>query len=191
MRLSIEDLVGRLRTVPRVTHASVSTGLPVQGTPFGGPFHLVGTPACDATSWPSTATRMVTPDFLQTFGGTIVRGRGFTDSDRAGSVRVALVSQQFADQVLRDVNPLDQRIELNEAGSPPTLGRRRSSGRLSASTTTTARSSVTSIDPKSCCRSGRVRGWTPQWQCVPQAIQTACVRTSPRRCARSIQTCPS
>ena len=115
------DLVGRLRTVPRVTHASVSTGLPVQGTPFGGPFHLVGTPACDATSCPTTGVRMVTPDFLQTFGGTIVRGRAFTDDDRAGSVRVALVSQQFADRYLRDVNPLDQRIELNEPGSPPTL----------------------------------------------------------------------
>ena len=76
------DLVERLRTVPRVTHASVSTGLPVQGTPFGGPFHLVGTPACDATSCPSTGVRMVTPDFLQTFGGTIVRGRGFTDDDK-------------------------------------------------------------------------------------------------------------
>ena len=114
------DLVGRLRAVPRVTHASVSTGLPV-GTPFGGPFHLVGTPACDATSCPTTGVRMVTPDFLQTFGGTIVRGRAFTDNDRAGSVRVALVSQQFADRYLRDVNPLDQRFELNEAGGPPTL----------------------------------------------------------------------
>ena len=115
------NLVERLRTVPRVTHASVSTGLPVQGTPFGGPFHLVGTPACDAASCPTTGVRMVTPDFLQTFGGTIVRGRGFTDDDKAGSVRVALVSQQFADRYLRDVDPLDQRIELNEAGSPPTL----------------------------------------------------------------------
>ena len=64
---------------------------------------------------------MVTPDFLQTFGGTIVRGRGFTDGDKPGSVRVALVSQQFADRYFRDVDPLDQRIELNEAGSPPTL----------------------------------------------------------------------
>ena len=114
------DLVARLRTVPRVAHASVSTGLPV-GTPFGGPFHLVGTPACDATTCPTTGVRMVSPDFLQTFGGTIVRGRAFTDNDRAGSVRVALVSQLFADRYLRDVDPLAQRIELNEAGSPPTL----------------------------------------------------------------------
>jgi putative ABC transport system permease protein len=114
------DLLDRLRTVPRVMHASVSTGLPVQGTPFAGPFHLAGTPACDTTTCPTTSIRMVTPDFLQTFGGTIVRGRSFTDNDRAGSVRVALVSQHFVDRYLREVDPLDQRMELNDPGGPPT-----------------------------------------------------------------------
>ena len=39
------QLLERLRTVPGVTHASVSTGLPLQGTPLGVPFHLAGTPA--------------------------------------------------------------------------------------------------------------------------------------------------
>ncbi len=115
------DLVERLRTLPRVTHASVSTGLPLQGLPFGGPFHLVGSPACSVPSCPTTGVRIVTPDFLQTFDGTIVRGRSFTDNDRAGSVRVALVSRQFADRYLRDVDPLTQRIELNEPGTPATL----------------------------------------------------------------------
>jgi putative ABC transport system permease protein len=108
------QLLERLRTVPGVTHASVSTGLPLQGTPFGMPFHLAGAPPCDTTTCPDTGVRMVTPDFFQTFGGTIVQGRGFTDNDRAGSQRVALVSRQFADQHLRDVDPLLQRIELNE-----------------------------------------------------------------------------
>jgi putative ABC transport system permease protein len=116
------QLLERLRTAPGVTHASVSTGLPLQGTPFGMPFHLAGTPACDPTSCPSTGVRMVTPEFFQTFGGRIARGRGFTDDDKAGGVRVALVSHQFADQYLRDVDPLRQRIELNEPGTGAKLG---------------------------------------------------------------------
>jgi putative ABC transport system permease protein len=110
------QLLERLRTVPGVTHASVSTGLPLQGTPFGMPFHLAGTPPCEMATCPGTGVRMVTPGFFQTFGGTIVHGRGFTDNDRAGSVRVALVSQQFADQYLRDIDPLHQRIEMSELG---------------------------------------------------------------------------
>ena len=110
------QLLERLRTVPGVTHASVSTGLPLQGGPFGLPFHLAGTPAC-TTSCPDAIVRMVTPGFFETFGGSIVRGRGFTNHDKAGGVRVALVSQQFADQYLREVDPLRQRIEMNEPGA--------------------------------------------------------------------------
>ena len=117
------QLLERLRSVPGVAHASVSNGLPLQGSPLGMPFHLAGTPACETTPCPGTGVRMVTPDFFQTFGGTIVRGRAFTDHDTAGGVRVALVSQQFADQYPRDVDPLRQRIELNEvATGAPKLG---------------------------------------------------------------------
>ena len=108
------QLLERLRTVPGVTHASVSTGLPLQPAPFFGvPFHLTGTPLCESTSCPSAGVRMVTPGFFQTFGASIVRGRPFTDKDTAGSVPVALVSQLFAEQYLRGVDPLRQRIELS------------------------------------------------------------------------------
>jgi len=102
--------------VPGVTNASVSTPVPLQGTPFGMPFHLAGTPPC-TTSCPDAVVRIATPGFFGTFGGAIVRGREFTDHDKSGGVRVALVSQQFADQYLRDVDPLRQRIELNELGA--------------------------------------------------------------------------
>lgn len=116
------QLLERLRAVPGVTHASISTPVPLQGTPFGMPFHLAGTPAC-TPSCPDAAVRIVTPGFFETFGGAIVRGRGFTDTDGSGAVRVALVSQQFADQYLRDADPLRQRIELNELGGyGPTEG---------------------------------------------------------------------
>jgi putative ABC transport system permease protein len=114
------DLLQRLQSLPRVMHASVSTGVPLDGTPFDGPFHVVGAEPCDGPSCPTTGVRIVSPDFLKTFGGTIVRGRDFSETDKAESVRVALVSQQFADRYLRGVDPLVQRIELNEPGSAPT-----------------------------------------------------------------------
>jgi len=107
------QLLERLRTVPGVTHASVSTSLPLQRAPFFGPFHLTGTPPCESMSCPSAGVRTVTPDFFQTFGASIVRGRPFTDKDTATSVAVALVSQLFAEQYLRGMDPLRQRIELS------------------------------------------------------------------------------
>ena len=109
------QLLERLRSVPGITHASLSTPVPLQGTPFGMQFHIAGTPPC-TPSCPDAALRIATPGFFETFGGAIVRGRGFTDDDKSGGVPVALVSQQFADQHLRDVDPLRQRIELIEPG---------------------------------------------------------------------------
>ncbi|HEV3485656.1 MAG TPA: FtsX-like permease family protein, partial [Vicinamibacterales bacterium] len=106
----------RLRAVPGVTHASVSTGVPLQGLPFGVRFYFAGTPPCETTSCPGTGLRMVTPDFFETFSGTIVRGRAFADTDNASGVPVALVSQQFVDQYLRDLDPLRQRLVLSEPG---------------------------------------------------------------------------
>jgi putative ABC transport system permease protein len=111
------QLLERLRTVPGVAHASVSSALPLQGAAVGGRFRIAGMSDCDVMSCPDAFVRLVTADFFQTFGGTIVRGRGFTDDDRAGGVRVAMVNRQFADQYLRDVDPLRQRIELYEQGT--------------------------------------------------------------------------
>jgi len=62
---------------------------------------------------------MVTPDFFHTFGGTIARGRAFTDGDKPGGLRVALVSQRFAEDYLRGVDPIGQRIEMNEIAVSP------------------------------------------------------------------------
>ena len=109
------QLLERLGAVRGVTHASVSTGLPLQGIPFGMRFHLSGTPPCETTACPGTAVRMVTPEYFQTFGGTIVRGRGFTANDNGTSPPIALVSQLFADQYLQGADPLRQRLVLDES----------------------------------------------------------------------------
>jgi putative ABC transport system permease protein len=107
------QLLERLRTVPGVTHASLSVPVPLQGTPLGMPFHLSGAPPC-TTACPDAVVRVATPGFFETFGGVVVHGRAFTDDDKPGGVRVALVSEQFADRYLRDVDPLRQQIEVNE-----------------------------------------------------------------------------
>jgi putative ABC transport system permease protein len=111
-----QQLLDRLSAVRGVTHASVSTGLPLQGIPFGMRFHLAGTPPCETTACPGTAVRMVTPEYFQTFGGTIARGRAFTANDNPAGPPVALVSQLFADQYLQGADPLRQRLVLNESG---------------------------------------------------------------------------
>jgi putative ABC transport system permease protein len=94
--------------------ASISTGMPVQGTSFGMPFSLAGQPVSDPSQRQGAGFNMVSPDFFKTFGITITRGRAFTEQDRAGSPPVAIVNQTFVNQYLKNVDPLTQRIVVEQ-----------------------------------------------------------------------------
>jgi len=57
---------------------------------------------------------MVSPEYFRTFGIQIIRGRAFTDQDRAGVERVAIVNETFAKRYFDGVDPLAQRIVVEE-----------------------------------------------------------------------------
>jgi putative ABC transport system permease protein len=105
------QLLDRVATLPGITSASISTGMPVRGTSFGGSFEIVGRPH-DPANPPGGGVNMVTPQFFETFGIRILRGRPFTEQDRAGSVRVAIVNETFVRLYLPDVDPLTTRVRM-------------------------------------------------------------------------------
>jgi putative ABC transport system permease protein len=55
---------------------------------------------------------MVTPRYFDTLGIRILRGRAFTERDRAGSPRVAIVNEGFVKLYLPDADPLTTRIRM-------------------------------------------------------------------------------
>jgi predicted permease len=108
------ELTTRVEVLPGITAASVSTGIPVQGTGFGMGFELEGKPAPDRSRRPDTGFNMVTPDYFKTFGIRIIRGRAFTDADTAGSMPVAVVNSEMVKKYFPDVDPLTQRIVIDK-----------------------------------------------------------------------------
>jgi putative ABC transport system permease protein len=108
------QLLDRIAAVPGVTSASVSTGMPVNGTNFGMPFFVAGKPVDDPSKRPGAGFNMVSPDYYQTFGIRISRGRVFTDTDREGSQRVAIVNDVFVKRYMQGVDPLSQRIIVEQ-----------------------------------------------------------------------------
>ncbi len=104
----------KARTIPGVTSVSVSTGMPVFGTNFGMPFFIAGSPVADPSQRPGAGFNMVTPEYFTTFGIPMSRGRAFTEQDSASSPRVAIVNDAFVRQYLKDVNPLEQRIVIEQ-----------------------------------------------------------------------------
>ena len=104
------DLLQKIQSLPAVTSAAVSTGMPVLGTNFDRPFEIVGQVAGDRASRPNAGFTMVTPEYFQTFGMQIVRGRTFNEQDIPGGVPVAIVNESFAKKYLSNLDPLSQRI---------------------------------------------------------------------------------
>jgi putative ABC transport system permease protein len=109
------QILSSIRSVPGVTSASAESGTPLYGMGFGMPFTIVGKPAFnDPSMRPLTGYGMVTPDFFQTFGVTLVKGRTFTEQDAAASVKVAVVNEDFVKNFLKDSDPLQTRISVEE-----------------------------------------------------------------------------
>ncbi len=108
-------ILASIEAVPGVSHVSAMSYLPLEDLHFGVPFTIAGNPAyANPSLRPSADLQMVTPDYFQTFGIRIVKGRAFTDADNSSSFRVAMVNETFANRFLKGVDPLQQRVLMQQ-----------------------------------------------------------------------------
>jgi putative ABC transport system permease protein len=108
------QILEKVKAVPGIVDASVSTGGPLQGT-FGGMYFSVsGQPVSDPSLRPSSPFQMVTPGYYATYGIRVVRGRSFTDQDSATSTPVAMVNENFVRRYLPGVDPLTQTVSVDQ-----------------------------------------------------------------------------
>jgi putative ABC transport system permease protein len=109
-----QQLVERIEALPGVSSASASEGMPLQGTFFGMPFQIVGKLVDDPSQRPGAGFNMVTPQYFQTFGIRMVRGRGITEQDEAGGILVAVVNETFVKRYFPKADPLTQRVLVEQ-----------------------------------------------------------------------------
>lgn len=76
-------------------------------------FSIEGRPVSRAENVPSAIFGVVDANYLRTAGIPVVEGRDFSESDREGTLPVAIVKQYFPDE-----DPIGRRIEL---GAPASL----------------------------------------------------------------------
>ena len=109
-----QQMIERIQSIPGVVSASVSTGMPVRGTNIGMQFDRKTKPEPDPGRRQGAGFNMASPGYFETFGIRIVRGRAFTDQDRAGSIPVAIVNETFVRQYLKDIDPLTERLSIQQ-----------------------------------------------------------------------------
>jgi putative ABC transport system permease protein len=110
-----QQMLSVLRSVPGVSDVATVTGMPLRGPSDGMPFTLVGGPTfADPSQRPGAGFQSVSADYFKTFGIEVVKGRSFTDQDTSSSVRVAMVNEEFASRYLKGMDPLQQRLSIEE-----------------------------------------------------------------------------
>ena len=109
------QILASVNAVPGVSHSTAMTGRPLNGAGFGMQFTIVGNPAfADPSQRPGAGYGMVTPDYFQTFGVNMVKGRAFNEQDTAATVKVAVVNEDFVRKYLKGVDPLQKRLSVEE-----------------------------------------------------------------------------
>jgi putative ABC transport system permease protein len=93
--------------LPDVSHAAISHLTPVGGGGFTPAVEIAGT----GTTTLVDANRdlfgnLISPGWFETFGTRLVAGRDFTDGDRTGALRVAIVNESFVRRFLDGASPL-------------------------------------------------------------------------------------
>ena len=110
-RALLERMLPQLRAIPGVRGVS-----PVVAVPFAGAAAWDGRPAAEGQSSEEAAANpmlnmdVVTPDYFKTLGIPVLRGRGFTDADRAGAPLVVVVSQSAARHYWGTDDPIGRRL---------------------------------------------------------------------------------
>lgn len=103
----LAELQRRLSVLPGVSSAAVTDVLPLSGGHRSDGFQAVGIKPLDPT--PTVELYMASPGYLDTLGIHLLNGRDFSN-ESAGSPRVAIVNQVFADRFFPHGNPLGQSV---------------------------------------------------------------------------------
>ncbi len=112
-----DEVVERTRNLPGVESAGTTTNIPLEReTAYDAIFDVEGRPSANPNDVPITAHRIVSPGYLETMGVTLIRGRLINKSDRADSLPVVVVSEEFARKAWPGEDAIGKRVRRIRAG---------------------------------------------------------------------------
>ena len=112
-----DEVVERTRNLAGVVSAGTTTNIPLEReTAYDAIFDVEGRPSANPNDVPITAHRIVSPGYLETMGVTLIRGRLINKSDRADSLPVVVVSEEFARKAWPGEDAIGKRVRRIRAG---------------------------------------------------------------------------
>jgi predicted permease len=109
-----EQLLNQIKTLPGVESVGTVSELPLSGQEEDTFFTVEGHPPVAPGSGDNDANdRVVSPDYFRALSIPLVRGRYFTEQDRAGAPNVVIISESFARFVFPTEDPIGKRLTID------------------------------------------------------------------------------
>jgi putative ABC transport system permease protein len=105
-----DTLLERIKSLPGVQAAGAVSSLPLGGGGTDQDFRIEGLPEPKPGEEPVAWYSSVTPDYFQTLGVKLIKGRLFTEDDRAGAPPVVVISESMSKRYFSGEEPLGKRI---------------------------------------------------------------------------------
>ena len=106
-----EQLSERLRGLPGVQSVALSSGLPLGNNGWQMQFDIEGRPPSEPGKSPITEACTTSPDYFQTMGIKLLKGRTFTEHDIKETSRVAIIDEEFARRYFPNEEPIGRHIQ--------------------------------------------------------------------------------
>jgi len=112
----IQQVIDRLKALPGVKSAGVTTLLPLTGDNFDSAIEIEGQELEVPGRSPTTEVRVVTPEYFKTMAIPLEEGRVFTPQDTRTAPHVLLINQTLARRWLPREDPIGRRATLGWNG---------------------------------------------------------------------------
>ncbi len=114
VRAFYSEFLERVRAIPSVENAAISTGLPPMTFELGQPFRVEGRDPASLAASGVANYEVISASYFRTLGLTMLKGRGFTEDDRQGSTPVVIINHRLAEKFFPAGDPLGQRLLIPE-----------------------------------------------------------------------------
>ncbi len=118
-RIAYQQLIERIRKIPGVQEADFANNVPLSGQSGTMPFWIGSQKPVSLQAAPRLVGFLAGPDYFQTMGIPLLRGRLFTSEDTITSPCVVVIDSVFAHLYFPNSNPLGQTITMGFSPTPP------------------------------------------------------------------------
>ena len=108
----VQRVLDRVRALPGVAGAALTTGLPMAGAGATIHFNIERRPPKGPEEYRLAGYRAVTPGYFEAMRVPLKRGRLFADGDREGAPLVGIINESMARQHFPDADPIGRRFAI-------------------------------------------------------------------------------